>query len=88
MRNVSRKLQILILTAGLIMVASLALGAKEKAPIATVTIAKNPALYAADPVPLTPSQCGQCHLTYYKSLRTDGARHQFDCQKCHTVIQH
>jgi len=86
MKNVSQKLHRLLLTAGLVLVASIALGAKEKAPIATVTIAPNPALYSADPVPLTPSQCGQCHTSYYKSLRSDGARHQFDCQKCHTVI--
>ncbi len=86
MRNVSQKLQMLLLTAGLLLVASIALGAREKAPIATVTIVKSPELYSTDPTPLTPSQCGQCHTGHYKGLRNDGARHQFDCQKCHTTI--
>lgn len=86
MRKVSQKLCRLLLTAGLALVASVALAATEKAPIATVKIAPNPALYSAEPVPLTPNQCGQCHISYYKSLKSDGAKHQFDCQKCHTVI--
>jgi len=86
MKKVSRKLKLLLLTTGLLLVASIALGAKEKAPIATVKIATTPASYSADPVPLTPSQCGQCHSSHYKNLRIDGARHQFDCQMCHTTI--
>jgi hypothetical protein len=72
--------------ATVVLTAAIAFGATEKAPIATVKIGKSPELYAVDPSPLTPSQCGQCHPGYYKSLRTDGARHQFDCQKCHTSI--
>jgi len=86
MKNVSRKLNLLLLTAGLVLIASIALGAKEKAPIATVKIATTPASYATEPVPLTPSQCGQCHTGHYKKLRDAGARHQFECQKCHTTI--
>lgn len=86
MKNVSQKLNLLLLTAGLVLVASIALGAKEKAPVATVKIATTPASYATDPVPLTPSQCGQCHSGHYKNLREAGARHQFECQKCHTTI--
>jgi len=86
MKNVSRKLNLFLLTTGLVLVASLALGAKEKAAIATAKIATNPALYSAEPVPLTPGQCGQCHNDHYKKLRNDGARHQFDCQQCHTII--
>lgn len=70
----------------LMLSATAAMGAKEKAPIATVSIPKNPDLYSADPSPLTPTQCGQCHPSYYKNLRVEGARHQFDCQKCHTAI--
>lgn len=68
------------------MAAGTAWSAKEKAPIATVKIAKSPELYAADPTPLTPGQCGQCHTGHYTSIRTDGGRHQFQCQKCHTTI--
>ncbi|GAB4296357.1 MAG: cytochrome c [Desulfuromonadia bacterium] len=60
--------------------------AKEKPPIATVKIPKAPELYATNPTPLTPSQCGQCHSSYFDAIKKDGARHQFDCQKCHTVI--
>lgn len=60
--------------------------AKEKAPIATVAIKKAPELYAADPVPMTPSQCGQCHTSHFKTVRTDGGKHQFECQKCHQVF--
>lgn len=86
MRNLIPQLCRVVVVLGLLLSAAVAMAAKEKAPVATVTITKNPALYATDPSPLTPSQCGQCHPSYYKSLRTDGARHQFDCQKCHTAI--
>lgn len=76
-----------LLLAGVIAVSAAgAVAAKEKPPIATVRIAKTPELYANDPTPLTPAQCGQCHTAHFSSIKKDGARHQFDCQKCHTVI--
>ena len=40
-------------------------------------------LYAADPVPLTPVQCGQCHSSIYSDLKNDGKRHKFFCSNCH-----
>jgi hypothetical protein len=43
-----------------------------------------PGLYAAEPVPLTPAQCGQCHPSAYRDLKTGGGRHSFQCDNCHT----
>ena len=43
-------------------------------------------LYSADPVPLTPVQCGQCHPTIYNQVKHDGKRHRFECQKCHQQL--
>ena len=51
--------------------------------IATVKIPIKTELYASDPQPLTPTQCGQCHETYFKSLKKDGGKHRFACQECH-----
>jgi hypothetical protein len=63
--------------------AALAAGAKK---IATVEIPPAPELYAAEPQPLTVTQCGQCHPGVFKSLKNDGARHRFGCQNCHTTF--
>lgn len=60
--------------------------AAEGKKIATVTIPPAPELYAADPQPLTVTQCGQCHTGVFRSVKTDGAKHQFDCQKCHAAF--
>lgn len=40
-------------------------------------------LYATDPVPLTPAECGQCHVTQYGDLKNHGGQHRFACQDCH-----
>jgi hypothetical protein len=70
-----------------ILLAVLALAAAalagEGKKIATVTIPPAPELYAAQPQPLTVTQCGQCHPGVFGSLKDDGAKHRFDCQKCH-----
>lgn len=55
-------------------------GAKE---IATVKIPVKAELYAADPQPLTPTQCGQCHGSHFDRLKNAGGRHRFECQGCH-----
>lgn len=60
-------------------VSSLA-GAKE---IATVKIPVKADLYASAPQPLTPTQCGQCHESYFNNLKNDGGKHRFECQGCH-----
>lgn len=51
-----------------------------------VKIPASPELYSADPQPLTVTQCGQCHPGYFKDIRQDGAKHKFDCQKCHATF--
>lgn len=40
-------------------------------------------LYATEPAPLSPVQCGQCHSALYGDLRSSGGGHRFECQKCH-----
>ena len=41
-------------------------------------------LYLKKPKPLTPIQCGQCHMSLYMLVRKEGGRHQIECTKCHT----
>lgn len=43
-------------------------------------------LYAAEPAPLTPVECGQCHPQHFRGLKDEGGRHQFECQNCHQVF--
>lgn len=50
---------------------------------ATAKIPVNAELYASDPQPLTPRECGQCHEAYFKNLKHDGGKHRFACQACH-----
>lgn len=73
-----------------VLLAALALAvaafAGEGKKVATVTIPPAPELYAAEPQPLTVNQCGQCHPGVFRNLKNDGAKHQFDCQKCHTTF--
>ena len=51
--------------------------------VATVAIPPAPELYAVQPQPLTVTQCGQCHPGVFASIKDNGAKHRFDCQKCH-----
>jgi hypothetical protein len=55
-------------------------GAKE---IATVKIPVKAELYGSAPQPLTPTQCGQCHESYFNNLKNAGGKHRFECQECH-----
>lgn len=55
----------------------------EAKEIATVTIPVKAELYAIAPQPLTPTQCGQCHESYFNNLRNAGGKHRFACQECH-----
>ncbi|AJE04123.1 cytochrome c [Geobacter pickeringii] len=59
---------------------------KDRPPVATVQIAKQPDLYAAEPPPLTVTQCGQCHPGVYQGIKNDGGRHTFHCQNCHKTF--
>jgi hypothetical protein len=60
--------------------------AAEGKRVATVSIPATPELYAVEPQPLTVNQCGQCHPGAFRSLKVDGAKHRFDCRKCHSVF--
>jgi hypothetical protein len=43
-------------------------------------------LYASDPVPLDPIECGQCHIKHYSNLKNAGGQHRFACQECHQLF--
>jgi hypothetical protein len=43
-------------------------------------------LYINDPVPLTPVECGQCHINHFSRLKENGGRHRFACQECHELF--
>jgi hypothetical protein len=77
------KLVVIWLLCLLLSTAAFAAGGKKSA---TVDIPPAPALYAAEPVPLTVTQCGQCHTGEFRAIKNDGARHTFDCQKCHNTF--
>jgi hypothetical protein len=82
MKTVTQTVGLLIVV---LIVASVSCAAESK-KVATVTIPPAPELYAAEPQPLTVNQCGQCHPGIFKNLKSDGARHRFDCQRCHTTF--
>jgi predicted CXXCH cytochrome family protein len=54
--------------------------------IATVSIPPTPEQYAAEPQPLTATQCAQCHSGPFQDLRNNGGRHRFSCRSCHTLF--
>lgn len=64
----------------------LALSPAWAAEPAAVKIPVKADLYASDPPPLTPQQCGQCHGSYFSSLKADGGKHRFECQQCHQTF--
>jgi len=43
-------------------------------------------LYATNPVPLQPAECGQCHAGQFTDLKNAGGKHRFACQECHEVF--
>ena len=43
-------------------------------------------LFAKEPVPLKPVQCGQCHEGIYNKLRNNGGKHKFVCSNCHETF--
>lgn len=83
MKTALRNLKgVLVLATALVSI-SLPAAAAQAKKIATVEIPANTQLYATDPQPLSPTQCGQCHNGVYWNLKNDGARHRFACQECH-----
>lgn len=52
----------------------------------TVNSSDEGGLYTADPEPLLPVECGQCHTKHYYDLKNDGGNHRFACQDCHEII--
>lgn len=84
--NESRLKRVLIVIGvQLVMIALVALAAAaEGKKIATVIIQPAPEIYAVQPQPLTVNQCGQCHPGVFTNLKDNGAKHRFDCQKCHS----
>jgi hypothetical protein len=39
--------------------------------------------YAVELPAMTVAQCGQCHPTYFRTIRDEGGRHRFACMDCH-----
>lgn len=74
-----------VLTA-MLLITAFAGTALAETKAATVKIPPAPEMYAIEPTPLTPSQCGQCHPNLFKTVKENGARHQFACQKCHALL--
>jgi len=44
------------------------------------------AFYRTEIKPLTPAECGQCHLPVFEVIKNEGGRHQIDCMRCHTQL--
>lgn len=40
--------------------------------------------YEADIKPLSPAECGRCHLSIYNQIKEEGGKHKIDCTQCHT----
>src|ERR1035437_2836543 len=83
--NVHKLKMILFVILMQLVLASLACAGEAKS-VATVTIPPAPGLYATEPQPLTVNQCGQCHPGVFAGISNNGAKHQFDCQKCHSTF--
>lgn len=39
--------------------------------------------YDMDIKPLTTAECAQCHYSVFEAIKTEGAKHQIDCVRCH-----
>jgi hypothetical protein len=71
----------------LVVSVAVAVAAPEgKKKVATVDIPVKAELYATDPQPLTITQCGQCHPSYFSNLKNNGGKHRFDCRDCHQAF--
>ncbi len=52
----------------------------EEIPSSSVPVSQ---LYKEEITPLTPVQCGQCHISIYNTIKERGTKHQIDCSECH-----
>jgi len=52
--------------------------------IASANASKEQSPYEVVIKPLSTAECGQCHLSVFQAIKTDGGRHQIDCVQCHT----
>ena len=85
MKNaVSRKLAKIAF--GSLLISLMAMSAAFAAKFATVDIPVRSDLYSVTPVPLAPTQCAQCHIGQFDSLKDNGGQHRFECQGCHKVF--
>jgi len=48
------------------------------------TEAKPETPYSLDIKPLTPADCGRCHLSVYNQIKNEGGKHKIECVQCHT----
>ena len=63
----------------LVFMSGISVSAQQEAP-------QGADLYAAEPVQLTVTQCGQCHPSIYQNIKQDGKRHRFHCLDCHEQL--
>jgi predicted CXXCH cytochrome family protein len=55
--------------------------AKAQAEVAQAEVP----IYDRAITPLSPEECGRCHLPIFTGIKEAGGKHQFDCQDCHTI---
>ena len=58
----------------------------EPAPQETAADNSPQDLYAAQPKPMTVTECGRCHPNQFNNLRDHGGAHRFDCRDCHEIF--
>jgi hypothetical protein len=75
-------LAVILLTS---VMAAVALAAEGNGKL-KVQIPTDPQLYSKTPQPLTAEQCAQCHPSTFQSIKENGGKHRFDCQKCHSTF--
>jgi predicted CXXCH cytochrome family protein len=61
-------------------------GLGEMAGPPSAEAADEAAFYRTDVEPLTPAECGQCHLPIFEIVKGEGGKHQFECVRCHTQL--
>lgn len=84
MKGTYRRL-IIVIAVVMVVMTGMAFAAQENGKL-KVQIPPDPQLYGGTPVPLTADQCAQCHPSVFQMIKTNGGKHQFDCQKCHSAF--
>lgn len=80
-----KSMAVIMLQIALLLMATTVFAA-QGGKIATVNIPVAAEIFATEPQPLTVAQCGQCHPGVFGSMKSDGQKHRFDCQKCHRTF--